>query len=339
MTIERVIVVGASAGGVRALEELVADLPADFPAPVLIVLHVSPTHRSLLPEILSRVGSLPVRHAEPGEALAAGHVYVAPPDRHLMVDADRVTVAHGPRENHSRPSIDVLFRSAAYHFGTRAIGVVLSGSLSDGSSGLYAIKRVGGIAIIQDPDDAPYDSMPRNAQRRVGVNYSMPAAEIGLLLAGLVSQPPPEEPPDAADFARDLKPDIDIAASDPLLERDIMDYGEPSAYTCPECHRGALPHQRRPLVAIPLSYRTRPQHRGAARSVHRERGSDAVASAFVSEAAACAHERGETEAAAEFEEQARDRLEIGCVARWRTRDAATSQSAAKHGTWRQRALR
>src|SRR6266545_4716293 len=149
MNIDRVIVIGASAGGVAALEAIAGALPADFPAPVLVVLHVAPNQRSLLDQILTRAGPLPAAGARDGEPLRRGRIYVAVPDRHLIVDDGRIRVTRGPKENHWRPSIDVLFRSAAHAYGARAIGVVLSGSLSDGSSGLHAIRRMGGMAVIQ----------------------------------------------------------------------------------------------------------------------------------------------------------------------------------------------
>src|SRR5215207_9966275 len=126
MNIDRVVVIGASAGGVAALEKIAAALPVDFPAPVLIVLHVAPKHRSLLDQILTRAGQLPAVAARDGEPLQCGRVYVAVPDHHLMIDDGSLRVTRGPKENHWRPSIDVLFRSAAYAYGARAIGVVLS---------------------------------------------------------------------------------------------------------------------------------------------------------------------------------------------------------------------
>jgi two-component system, chemotaxis family, protein-glutamate methylesterase/glutaminase len=237
MAVERVVVIGASAGGVAALELLVGGLPADFPAAVLIVLHIAATQKSLLAGILSRAGPLRAAPAMDGAPLRAGHIYVAVADHHLMVERDRIKVTRGPKENHFRPSIDVLFRSAAYYFGARAIGVVMSGALSDGSSGLFAIKRLGGLAVIQDPDEALYSSMPLSALSRVDVDYGLPAAEIGALLSGLTKQPPPRsEPLDAAHYRKDLKADVDIAAADSAFERGIMEYAKPSAYTCPECH-------------------------------------------------------------------------------------------------------
>ncbi|HET7158886.1 MAG TPA: chemotaxis protein CheB, partial [Burkholderiales bacterium] len=181
--------IAASAGGVHALEVLAGELPADLSVPVLVILHVSPHHKSLLPEILARAGALSAAEASDGEPLRAGHIHVAAPDHHLLVSQNRLRVTRGPKENHFRPSADVLFRSAAYHFGERVIGVVLSGSLADGSSGLYSIKRMGGIAIIQDPEEALYKSMPLASLNRAAIDYALPAPEIGQLLGALAREP------------------------------------------------------------------------------------------------------------------------------------------------------
>jgi two-component system chemotaxis response regulator CheB len=236
LTTERIVVIGASAGGVAALEAIVAALPPDFPAPVLIVLHLSPSHRSLLPEILVQAGPLHVAAAVDGEPLRAGRIYVASPDRHLMAGRGKVCVTRGAKENHFRPSIDVLFRSAAYYYGSGAVGIVLTGALSDGSSGLYAIRRLGGIAVIQDPEEALYSAMPLAAMSRVDVDYALPVAEMGRLLNSLLEQAPRPEPLDAAHYREDLKVDIDAVTSDSVRERAIMESAEPSVYTCPECH-------------------------------------------------------------------------------------------------------
>jgi two-component system chemotaxis response regulator CheB len=235
MEAERVVVIGASAGGVRPLEELVAGFRADFAAPVLIVLHVSPRHRSLLAEVLSVAGPLPAQDAESGDTLEPGQIYVAPPDRHLLLDGSEVLLTSGPKENHYRPSIDLLFRSAAYHFGNRALGVVLSGALSDGSSGLFSIKRAGGVAVIQDPSEAVYDSMPLSALRQVDVDYTLPAAEIGVLLNDLVREPARSEPTGAGPYRLALKQEVDHAAGKPEATMNIAQNHEPSPYTCPDC--------------------------------------------------------------------------------------------------------
>jgi two-component system chemotaxis response regulator CheB len=186
-SVGHVVVVGASAGGVEALIQLVEGLPADLPAPVLVVLHVAagPSH---LPAILCRAGKLPVSHATDGETLAGGKIYVAPPDRHIEVRQDRVKLNGGPRQNRVRPSADVLFRSAAEVYSTRAIGVILTGLLDDGAAGLAAIKRAGGLAVVQDPRDAQNASMPEAAIAATEVDHVVPVAQIGPLAA--VRRPP-----------------------------------------------------------------------------------------------------------------------------------------------------
>lgn len=236
MNYPRLIVMAASAGGVRTLEKVVAELPADLGVPVLVVLHVSPHHKSLLPEILARAGALDASEAVDGEPLRPGHIHVAVPDYHLLVTADRVRVTHGPKENHFRPAADVLFRSAAYHFGARAIGVVLSGALADGSAGLYSIKRLGGLAIIQDPDEASYKSMPLAALTSVAIDYALPAREIGEILRVLVREPAGNAPMGTAEYRQSLKAELEIAAGMPALERHIATHHSASPYSCPDCN-------------------------------------------------------------------------------------------------------
>ena len=165
------IVIGASAGGVQALTKLVAELPADLPAAVFIVLHIPSNAPSLLPSILSRDAHLPVAHAETGEKITSGKVYVAPPDHHLLIEDTHVKLVHGPKENLHRPSIDALFRSAARWAGPRAIGVVLTGARDDGTIGMRTIKQHGGIAIVQDPSEATFPSMPMSVMQKIKVDY------------------------------------------------------------------------------------------------------------------------------------------------------------------------
>jgi two-component system chemotaxis response regulator CheB len=184
-----IIVVGASAGGVEALIRIVGGVPSDLPAALFVVLHVRPGTPSGLPDLLSRSGKLPASHATHLQPIQHGHIYVARPDRHLMIVSGRVHVTLGPRENGHRPAIDPLFRTAARSYGRRVVGIVLSGVLDDGTAGLAAVKRHGGLAIVQDPDDTLFPSMPRSAMDHVAVDHVLPALEIGALLAEVVRRP------------------------------------------------------------------------------------------------------------------------------------------------------
>jgi two-component system chemotaxis response regulator CheB len=181
-----VVVIGASADGVSALQRIAHDLPADFAAPVLVVLHVG--HHSKLPAILSRSGQLPAVHPVDGERLRAGRIYVAPSDRDIRVERDAIRVGTNAVDHHC-PSIDALFRSAAAAYGPAVIGVILTGYLDDGADGLRMIKESGGIAIVQDPHEASVPQMPLAAAARTAIDYTCTLAEIGPLLVWLVSAP------------------------------------------------------------------------------------------------------------------------------------------------------
>ena len=188
MANDRIVVVGSSSGGVRALQVLAAQLGPDFPAPILVVQHVG-GYRSILPMLLTRNGSLPASHPEDGDLIRAGHILVAPPDRHMVLDEGRVRLLRTPKENHTRPAIDPLFRSAAISRGAAAIGVLLTGALDDGTAGLQAIARAGGTTVVQDPADAQAPSMPSSAIRYVAVNYVVTLASMGVLLRRLAGEP------------------------------------------------------------------------------------------------------------------------------------------------------
>lgn len=224
------VVVGASAGGVEALQRFARALPADFAAPILIVLHASPTGRSYLPEILTRAGRIPAAHARDGEPLEQGRIYVAPPDCHLLVFDGRMTVAKGPRENGHRPAIDPLFRSASGAYHDRVAGVILSGTLDDGTVGLHEIKEHGGATLVQDPEDALYADMPLNAIAYVRPDYVQPVEDLVDTLVALTASsqaprarnglmPDPADPTDAAPApaAEDAQP------------------GQMVSFSCPEC--------------------------------------------------------------------------------------------------------
>lgn len=231
-----VVVIGGSAGGIPALMAVAAGLPADFPAAVFVVVHVPPYAVSRLPEILSRAGPLPAGHARDGERIQAGRIYVAPPDRHLLVRDGAVALSRGPRENHSRPAIDPLFRTAARTYGPRVVGVVLSGALYDGSMGLLAVKTRGGLAVVQDPREAAVDSMPRSAMRQVAPDYVLEAAAIPALLAAAVRE-------EVAMDARAGGPGMadDEQGMDAVIAEDFAEQArngraaELTVYTCPDC--------------------------------------------------------------------------------------------------------
>jgi two-component system chemotaxis response regulator CheB len=198
------VVIGASAGGVEALRQVVADLPGDLPAAICVVLHLAPGSPSALAPILQRAGRLSCRSAQDGDELRPGRILVAPPDCHLLVEEDRAHVTTGPRENGHRPAVDPLFRSAALARDGRVIGVVLSGTRDDGAAGLSTIKAHGGATIVQDPEEALYAGMPTNALAHVAVDAVAPSTLIAATIMAMVNgdDPPPgtrQSPgPDAA---------------------------------------------------------------------------------------------------------------------------------------------
>jgi two-component system chemotaxis response regulator CheB len=180
-----IIVVGASAGGVEALSRLVASLPEDLPAAVFVVLHMAPGTGTVLPRILARQTKLLVGHPVDGEPIRPNRVYVAVPDRHLVLGEGVVRVTDDPKESGHRPAVDTLFRTAADEYGPRVVGVVLSGTRDDGTAGLLAIHTGGGTVIVQDPDEALFPGMPRSALTGSHPDYVLPVDEIGALLSKL----------------------------------------------------------------------------------------------------------------------------------------------------------
>src|SRR4051812_46304658 len=185
-----VIVLGASAGGVEAISRIVAEFPRDIRASILIVLHIS-RGRSMLPEILTRAGRLPAAHPTDREPLQYGRIYVAPPDHHLIVQDGVARVVHTASENGVRPAVDPLFRSAARVYGSRVIGVVLTGALDDGTAGVAAIKEVGGVTIAQDPEEAFSPGMPRSAINTGFIDHVLALRDIPLLIGALVEEDAP----------------------------------------------------------------------------------------------------------------------------------------------------
>lgn len=231
---QRAIVIGASAGGLEAFKKIVTGLPADFAPPVFIVWHMSPDVRGILPQVLNKVNTIYAAHAYDKEEIKNNRIYVAPPDHHLLIEDGRVRVTHGPKENRFRPAVDPLFRSAAYAYGNRVIGIVLSGALDDGTAGLWMVKHHGGIAIVQDPADAEVPSMPKSAIREVEVDHCTASHDMAALLVRLSN----ESIVESGEVVKDpqTKKEIEIAAEESPLEKGILQFGALSPFTCPECH-------------------------------------------------------------------------------------------------------
>ena len=232
-----IIVIGASAGGVEALRTVVSAFPRDLDAAVFVTLHIG-AHRSDLPWLLTRAGLLPATHPVDGEGICSGHVYVAPPDHHMLVESGRIHLTKGPRENCARPAIDPLFRSAARAYGSSVIGVILTGGLNDGTAGMFEVKARGGTTVVQDPADAVTPDMPQSVISNVMVDYVVPVAEIGPLLSHLVG---------------------DGDAAFPLIIHpmgDSQEYGmtaeftlnPPVAVTCPDCGGALRRSELGPLI-------------------------------------------------------------------------------------------
>ena len=225
-----IVVIGASAGGLRVLLDLASALPAGLPAAVLMVLHVG-AHRSVLPELLSKRGAIRAIHPVHGQPLLPGTIYVAPPDHHMMVENDLIQVQRGAKEHHARPAIDPLFRAAALAYGPRVIGVVLSGRLDDGTAGLQAIKRCGGLAVVQEPADAEHPDMPASALDNVAVDFCVPRERLAETLLALVNQPAGPWPAAPAQIACEQA--ISIGVGNPMEHLNTI--GKPSCFACPDC--------------------------------------------------------------------------------------------------------
>lgn len=307
-----IAVIGASSGGVEALREVLGGLPPDLAASVFVVVHVSPESPGILPRVLDRACPLPVSAAENGEPVVRGRVYVAPPGLHLLLEGGRVRLARGPKENRHRPAVDPLMRSAAVEHGPRCVGVVLSGMLSDGTAGLAALKRRGGVAIVQDPEDALFPSMPLSALENVEVDHRLSAREIGPLLARLAREEAPEE----GDYPvpNELELEARMAKFAPDTAENVGRLGALSAFTCPECH-GPLWEMK---DGHPLRFRCRVGHAYGADEVLQEKAEALEAALWAAlntlkesaevarRLAGDARQRGHEKAAARFEERARN---------------------------------
>lgn len=318
MPAHNIIVIGASAGGIDALRKLLSDLPANLNAGILLVVHIGQSV-SVLPQILTRAGVLPAIHPEDGQSIENGVIYVAPPDYHLLVEAGHIHLSHGPKENLTRPAINPLFRSAALAYGPRVAGVILSGLLDDGISGLWEIKRRGGVTIVQDPDEALYPSMPCNAIQHVSVDYISTVAKMPALFANL-------------NLANRTMPDME----NNVVSRTLSDI------TCPEC-RGTLWEEHRGTV---VDYTCRIGHSfsnlGMA-SHHKDAEEKALwAAAVALEEGAAIDERLAPELGAWYQEQAKKKREQAVVIKKmigelkvektvRLRDATTSSFRGGEG--------
>ncbi len=249
MSGRNVIVLGASAGGVHALSEVVGALPAHLPASVFVVLHIAPHGQSAMPAILTRAGCLPAKHPRDGEPVQHGHIYVAPPDQHILLQDGVIRLSRAPTENGQRPAVDVLFRSAALTYGRRVVAVVLTGNLDDGTIGLAVVKKYGGVAVVQDPEQADYPSMPLSATQHVAVDHVLPLCDIAPLLVELASQPLPEEAGPLNLEGRDMKEELERGI-------DKEDEGIPADLSCPDCGGGL----RESLVNGVVHFRCRTGH-------------------------------------------------------------------------------
>jgi len=226
-----IIVIGGSAGATAPIKTILGALPKDLPAAVFIVLHIPARSIGILSTVAAASGPLPVHEAADGMLVEPGHVYLAAPDHHLILTKGRIRLGRGPRENMARPAIDPLFRSAAAAYGPRVIGVILSGLLNDGASGLEAVKRCGGVTVVQDPADAIADEMPRSALKTVTVDLSVPSARIGDVLSDLAREAAGPDVP----IPPDIRLEVDIAAGERVDSEVVGKFADPAALTCPGC--------------------------------------------------------------------------------------------------------
>lgn len=309
MARREIIAIGGSAGSIEVIRQICRALPADLQASVLIAVHVGASSQNLLAGILDSGGPLPAGTAVDGEPLQEGRIYVAPADHHLVIDGRMVRLGRGPRENMSRPAIDPLFRSAGISAGPRAIGVVLSGMLNDGASGLADLKRCGGVTVVQSPLDAVESEMPRTALLASDVDYRAPASDLADLISRLMQEEPgPDLSPPAS-----IALEVAIAMGRPSDSSVIAEIADPVPLACPGCG-GTLSQIRR----SPLRFRCQVGHGYTAEALaHEQEGSVdeafRIALRVIGERAVLmekmaleALQAGRTTAAATFEDRARE---------------------------------
>lgn len=316
MARREIIAIGGSAGSVEVIRQICRALPADLPAAVLIAVHVGAGNQDLLAGILDSGGPLPASTAIDGEPLREGHIYVAPADRHLVIDGRILRLGRGPRENMARPAIDPLFRSAGVSAGPRAIGVLLSGMLNDGASGLADLKRCGGVTVVQNPLDAVESEMPRTALLASDIDYRAPASDLAVLLSRLAQ----EEPGLALAPPESVALEVAIAMGRPSDSPTIAEIADPVPLNCPGCG-GTLSQMRR----SPLRFRCQVGHGYTAEALaHEQEGSVdeafRIALRVIGERAVLmdkmeleAFEAGRTAAAATFEGRAQEYRQSAAV--------------------------
>jgi two-component system, chemotaxis family, protein-glutamate methylesterase/glutaminase len=227
-----IVAIGTSAGGVEALLYLAERLPASFPACILVTLHLSGQRKSILDELVSRAGPLPAKFASDGEPLRKGEIFIAPPNRHLLVEQDRLLLGTGAREHNARPAIDPMLRSTAVCCGPRAVGVVLTGTLGDGASGLWAISRCGGVSVVQHPGDAAFPEMPENALRIIDPDHVVRLRDMADLINSLVHQPVG----DKVKVPEEIRLEVEMARSRHTEMEEMDSIGRRSFLACPDCH-------------------------------------------------------------------------------------------------------
>ncbi|NJY63404.1 chemotaxis protein CheB [Salinimicrobium sp. CDJ15-81-2] len=233
--LRNIVVIGASAGGIPAVKVAIKELKPEMDLAVIVVIHVSSKSNSQnIANTFQRNSALTAKVAEHGIPLKKGHLYVAPPEHQLMVKDDRLILTAGPHENKYRPSIDVLFRSAAVNYRNKAIGIILSGLFEDGTSGMYAIKRCGGICIVQDPKEAEYSDMPRSVLNRIDVDYTLRLQEIPSKIEELMNHPLPPELP----VPREIRIEAELTERMMTDINEIKKIADPSDFTCPDCGGG-----------------------------------------------------------------------------------------------------
>lgn len=258
-----IIVLGASAGGIEALVRIIQDLPANFPSAIFVVVHLPASRKSNLPQVLNRFSLLPVSHPQNKEAIQAGHIYVAPPNLHMLIEDGTICLSQDPKENGFRPAIDPLFRSAAQTYGALVIGGVLTGLLDDGTAGLSEIKERGGIAIVQDPETAMFPMMPESAIAHVDVDHILPVTDMAMLLNQLIQAPPVSPVPEKAAAFHNEAPKNEAPKNEALQNNVVpvpihriatkppesMD-DPPSGFICPECGGALWELQKKNLISL-----------------------------------------------------------------------------------------